>query len=50
MTKANKRRDSFDEHELTEQQFKQRLRDAGWTEPEIEQEWIDIQNDEESGE
>lgn len=36
--------------ELTEQEFKQRLREAGWKERDIEQEWENIQNDEESGE
>jgi hypothetical protein len=35
--------------ELTEQEFKQRLRDAGWSEKEIEAEWKSIQEDDESG-
>ena len=34
--------------ELTEQEFKQRLREAGWSEEDIELEWQAIQNDEES--
>lgn len=33
--------------ELTEAEFKQRLREAGWKEREIEVEWAAIQEDEE---
>ena len=35
--------------ELGEQEFKQRLREAGWSEKEIDMEWERIQADDESG-
>ena len=35
--------------ELTEEEFKTMLRDAGWPEHEIEDEWKAIQDDDESG-
>lgn len=35
--------------ELGEEEFKQRLRDAGWSEKEIEDHWKEIQEDDESG-
>ena len=34
---------------ISEEQFKNRLRQAGWSERDIQQEWEDIQGDDESG-
>lgn len=42
-------RKKFMSKELTEEEFKQRLREAGWTEGEINFEWEQIQADDESG-
>lgn len=38
-----------DPKDLTEAEFKQRLFEAGWSQIDIDQEWENIQNDEESG-
>lgn len=38
-----------DPRELSEEEFKQRLFEAGWSDDEIEAEWQRIQEDEESG-
>jgi hypothetical protein len=35
--------------EMPENEFKQRLRDAGWSEQDIEDHWNEIQSDDESG-